>query len=171
MDLEGFRISEKRERLIASLFADDTAIFFSENNDLEALQKLLEIWCTVSTAKFNITKMEIIPIGTKTLKERTQESQKVKADQNPIPENIHIVREGEVVKILGAWYGYNFKVTAPWNTVLGKIMRNLKQCEKSHPSLERRRLIVQMIVGGMTQYLTQIQGMPKEIKKKLSKIV
>lgn len=29
--------------------------------------------------------------------------------------------------------------------------------------------IIQMIVGGMTQYLTQVQGMPKDIEKKLKK--
>lgn len=35
--------------------------------------------------------------------------------------------------------------------------------------MEGRRLIIQMIVGGMTQYLTQVQGMPHKIEKYLVK--
>lgn len=43
----------------------------------------------------------------------------------------------------------------------------LEQWEKSHPTMEGWHLIVQMIVGGMTQYLTQVQGMPSNIELKL----
>jgi hypothetical protein len=35
--------------------------------------------------------------------------------------------------------------------------------------MEGRRLIIQMIVTGMTQYLTKVQGMPDDIEKELSK--
>jgi len=36
-------------------------------------------------------------------------------------------------------------------------------------SLEGRKLIVQMQVVGVTQYLTKVQGMPKEVKLELNK--
>ncbi|KAF9269406.1 hypothetical protein L218DRAFT_983309 [Marasmius fiardii PR-910] len=35
--------------------------------------------------------------------------------------------------------------------------------------MDSRKKIVQMIVGGMTQYLTQVQGIPKNVEKLLSK--
>ncbi|KAJ3964898.1 hypothetical protein EV361DRAFT_772279, partial [Lentinula raphanica] len=41
--------------------------------------------------------------------------------------------------------------------------------DKSKPTIEGRRLIISMVVGGMTQYLTKVQGMPKDIEEKLAK--
>ncbi|KAJ7249742.1 hypothetical protein B0H12DRAFT_992899, partial [Mycena haematopus] len=41
--------------------------------------------------------------------------------------------------------------------------------EKGHPTMEGRRLIIMMVVGGMTQYLAKVQGMPPEIEKKLER--
>ncbi|KAF9035020.1 hypothetical protein BDZ89DRAFT_1036318 [Hymenopellis radicata] len=35
--------------------------------------------------------------------------------------------------------------------------------------MEGRRLIIQMVVGGKTQYLTKVQGMPKEVEQKLER--
>jgi hypothetical protein len=47
--------------------------------------------------------------------------------------------------------------------------RSLDLWSKSHPTLEGKRLIVQMVVAGMTQFLTKAQGMPPKIENKLSK--
>ncbi|KAJ3982361.1 hypothetical protein F5890DRAFT_1379820, partial [Lentinula detonsa] len=43
------------------------------------------------------------------------------------------------------------------------------QWEKSRPTMEGRRLIISMIVGGMTQYLTKVQGMPREVETRIEK--
>ncbi|KAJ7200070.1 hypothetical protein B0H12DRAFT_986191, partial [Mycena haematopus] len=43
--------------------------------------------------------------------------------------------------------------------------------ELGRPTMEGRRLIILMVIGGMTQYLATVQGMPKEIEKKLEKRV
>ena len=40
---------------------------------------------------------------------------------------------------------------------------------KEQSTIEGRKLIIQMVVGGMTQYLTQVQGMPTSTEKKLEK--
>lgn len=37
--------------------------------------------------------------------------------------------------------------------------------------MEGRKLIIQMVVAGMSQYLTQVQGMPKQVEKALTKRV
>ncbi|KAJ4480838.1 hypothetical protein J3R30DRAFT_3287868 [Lentinula aciculospora] len=46
---------------------------------------------------------------------------------------------------------------------------SLHDRDKSKPTIEGRCLIISMMVGGMTQYLTKVQGMPKDIEDKLAK--
>jgi hypothetical protein len=79
--------------------------------------------------------------------------------------------EKEAVRILGSWIGNGISQAGVWSRVLDKINNSLKQWGKSHPTMFGRRLIVQMIVGGMTQYLTKAQGMPKEVEKSLEKSI
>ncbi len=50
-----------------------------------------------------------------------------------------------------------------------KPAKQRKILKKSLPTIEGRKLIIQMVVGGMTQYLTQVQGMPASTEKKLEK--
>ncbi|KAF5339714.1 hypothetical protein D9757_015332 [Collybiopsis confluens] len=64
--------------------------------------------------------------------------------------------------------GISYEIT-PWTKVLEKIDKSLTQWEKSRPTMEGRRLIISMIIGGMTQYLAKVQGMPKETEGKLEK--
>ncbi|KAH8796008.1 hypothetical protein DL96DRAFT_1422369, partial [Flagelloscypha sp. PMI_526] len=85
------------------------------------------------------------------------------------PQNINIVKEKEAVRILGAWYGNEVEHTFAWNPVLTKINYTLERWQYANPTLEGRRLIVQFVVGGMTQYMTKVQGMPREVEKALIK--
>jgi hypothetical protein len=62
-DLKGFKIKGKEEKLIATLFADDTMVYLDAEDDFGSLVEILEEWCTASGAKFNISKTEMIPIG------------------------------------------------------------------------------------------------------------
>ncbi|KAF8057975.1 hypothetical protein FPV67DRAFT_1371415, partial [Lyophyllum atratum] len=83
------------------------------------------------------------------------------------PEGLHIAIESEAVRILGAWFGNKVNKEEPWDRTLKKIEECLERWEKGHPTMEGRKLVVQMMVGGMTQYLSQVQGMPKTIEKRL----
>lgn len=168
-DLEGFKIPGSKERLIANLFADDTTTFLSENDDFEILQSILDDWCIASRAKFNTTKTEIIPIGSPEFRKRVVDTKKTNDNNSPIPDYINIAKEEETVRILGAWFGNSLTGEEPWIPLLEKVDKCLAQWERSQPSIEGRKLIVQMIVGGMTQYLTQVQGMPKQIEETLTK--
>lgn len=82
---------------------------------------------------------------------------------------MHIVEDGAPVRILGAWVGNKIDAQNIWNTQIEKIDNALAKWERSHPTMEGRKLIVQLVIGGMTQYLTQVQGMPPKIERKLSK--
>jgi hypothetical protein len=165
-NLEGYRIPGTTKKLITSLFADDTTVYLAKDK-FSDLQNIKE-WCTASSAKFNIAKTEVIPIGTPEYRILVTQTRKTHKTHEAIPDNIHIAGEREPVRILGVWVG-NIDPNEQWTRVLEKIETALDQWSKSHPTMEGRKLIIQMIIRGMTQYLIKAQGMPPEIEKRLSK--
>jgi hypothetical protein len=70
---------------------------------------------------------------------------------------------------LGAWIGNDIEQATSWEPILEKIEQNLKRWNLCNPSLDGKHLIIQMIIGGMTQFLTKAQGMPKSIKTAITK--
>ncbi|KAE9386638.1 hypothetical protein BT96DRAFT_838950 [Gymnopus androsaceus JB14] len=169
-ELRGFSdIPGVEEKLITSLFADDTTVFLNEEDKLEDLEKILDQWCMALTAVFNIAKTQILPIRKKEYRLRIIADRRAIPEQRQIPEHIHVAVEGEAIRILGAWYGYEVHEGTAWANQLEKIDKSLENWDKSNPTMDGRKKIVQMVVGGMTQYLTQVQGMPKSIEKKLQK--
>jgi len=63
--LEGFKIQGLEERVLVSLFIDDTLVYMNKKDDNKILEQTIRNFCKVSTAKFNNEKSEILPIGTK----------------------------------------------------------------------------------------------------------
>lgn len=62
--LKGISVPGLKERIIASLFADDTTTYLAKEDSLEDLEEILDEWCEASGGQFNEDKMEVIPIGT-----------------------------------------------------------------------------------------------------------
>jgi hypothetical protein len=64
---------------------------------------------------------------------------------------------------------------AVWTPTLEKIDYKLERWSRSHPTQDGKRLIIGMVVGGLTQYLTRVQGMTEEvttlIKRKITKFL
>ena len=81
-----------------------------------------------------------------------------------IHETMKIIPDGKLTHILGAWIGNNGNREAPWTPVLENIDTDLERWEKGHPTTEGRKLIIQMVVGGRTQYLARVQSMPKQVE-------
>ena len=73
--------------------------------------------------------------------------------------------------MLGAWIGNNIDQATVWSPVLDRIRDNLDRWNRSHPTLFGHRLIIQMVVGEMTQYLAKVQTMPKQVEKTLIKTI
>ncbi|PPR01210.1 hypothetical protein CVT24_006120 [Panaeolus cyanescens] len=169
-NLKGLQIDD-RERLIASLFADDTTVYLSQNDDIEGLYNILERWCSASGAKFNVTKTEIIPLGSKEYRENLIESRKINQEANPIRHDIHIAETGEPVRVLGAWVGHEIDQSAIWQKVIDDINDILRRWNKGFPTQEGRRLIVGMYIAGKTQYLARVQGMPEDIEDRIQRII
>jgi ribonuclease HI/exonuclease III len=167
--IKGYTIPGMPKTIKTTLFADDTTIYMSNSDNFTNMQKVLDTWCSVSGAKFNLSKTEIIPIGTKDYRNTVLTTRRINPGQEPIPNNIHLAKDGEPVRILGAWIGNNVDQCGIWSKTLDKIEKSLEQWTKSHPTMEGRKLIVQMVIAGMTQYLTKVQGMPQDIERRLIK--
>jgi exonuclease III len=168
-ELKGIQIPDSTERLIASLFADDTTVYLAAEDNLETLNTLLDEWCLASKAKFNSGKTEIIPIGSREYRDKVTRTRCTHTNSQPLQETVHIATEGEAVRILGAWFGNGIEESAIWTPKLDVIDKKLEIWERGHPSLEGRKHIISMYVGGMTQYLTHVQTMPRHIEDRLEK--
>ncbi|KAJ7150818.1 hypothetical protein C8R43DRAFT_951252 [Mycena crocata] len=86
-----------------------------------------------------------------------------------MPDTVHIAKEGESVRILGAQVGNGVESHAIWTPTIEKIDAALERWGRSHPTLEARRHIAQITFGSMTQYKTQVNGMPKSVERILIK--
>lgn len=169
--LIGITIPGLKERLIASLFADDTTTYLSSNDSLEDLEAILNEWTEASGGQFNDTKMEVIPIGHPDYREKVRAWRAPNATSKKFPPQVDVLQEGSTIRVLGAWIGNNPNPSISWSTKVKAIRSALNKWAMCHPSLNGKRLIVQMIVGGMTQYLTKAQGMPPDIEEEIVGII
>ncbi|EIN05875.1 hypothetical protein PUNSTDRAFT_74149 [Punctularia strigosozonata HHB-11173 SS5] len=169
--LQGMCIPRILEHTIVSLFADDTSVILHHLNRFEDLTAILDEWCATSGAKFNVLKTGVIPLGPAQYRAEVVTTCKLETSNDCIPEGIKIGSNGEAIHYLGAWIGNGADNAILWGPTLEKIDVVLGRWERSHPTLEGRHLIVQMVIGGMSQYLTKVQGMPAKIKKTLTKTI
>ncbi|EIW64006.1 uncharacterized protein TRAVEDRAFT_109808, partial [Trametes versicolor FP-101664 SS1] len=166
--LRGIEVPGAQERLIAKLFADDTTVYLSEEDDYSEMESITSKWCRASRAKFNTSKTEVLPMGTAEYRAKLIEGRAMNPSSAQIPESVHIVKDGEAIRTLGAWIGNNAPEATPWTAILRTIESRLEKWSQGHPTLNGRRLIVGMELGGRTQFLAMAQGMPKEVEKKLT---
>ncbi|EPS92593.1 hypothetical protein FOMPIDRAFT_21993, partial [Fomitopsis schrenkii] len=173
--IKGFRIPGAARRLVASLFADDTSTFLSSADRWTTIWVIIRKWCRGSRAKFNTGKTEVIPVGRPSYRASVIEHRSISGEEcdeeERIPHDIHIAQDGEAVRILGAWVGNGVDQIAVWTPAMKKIRDFLHRWGRCHPSMGGKRSIIQMGPGGISQYLTTVQGMPPEIEKELTKLI
>lgn len=90
---------------------------------------------------------------------------------SPIPNDIKIAEEGESIRILGAWIGNHISPEDVWTKLIDRIEYELFLWENRHPDLIARRHILNTVLVSTTQYKTQVNGMPKEVLKRLTKVL
>jgi len=170
--LQGLSILGLENNLKLTLFADDTNLFLSKEDNLDDAETILQAWCKLSGAKFNIEKTEIIPIGSPEHRKKMTESRKLSGNEaRPLSEHIRIAANGTPVRILGVWIGNNIEDGAAWETILDKVRKRLNKWENIHPTFFRKHIITQAVVGGHTQFLAKAQGMPPNIEKAAMKLI
>ena len=150
---------------------DDTTVYLLENNRIEDLQHVLQQCCAMSGAKFNIEKTEIIPVGNRTQQDEIRETGRMNGQDQGIPRDTHIAKDRKLVRILGTWLGNKIDQATTWATLLESCHKHLKRWGAVKHSLEGRRLIIQMQVAGVTQYLTKVQGMPWAVEMEINKMI
>ncbi|KAG2063741.1 hypothetical protein BDR04DRAFT_1131022 [Suillus decipiens] len=137
-----------------NMYADNTTIYLSKKDRYLDLEDILKDWCLASGAKFNLEKTEILPIGSKTHQEQVVQQRKLHPQDEAWNDLVHIAKDEHATS---------------WEPILEKIESNLKRWNMCHPSLDGKHLITQMIMGGMTQFMTKAQGMPKSIEAAITK--
>ena len=98
---------------------------------------------------------------------RSQHFDFIHPSEPPLHLDIRIAKDGCPITCRGAWIGNDLRESTPWTPVLDKVRNTLKKWNKASPSLDAKGYIVQMFAGGMTQFLTKAQSMPKEIESAL----
>lgn len=169
-NLNGFQLENRDERLLTMLFADDTTVYLSESDSFEAMNVILDDWCMAARARFNISKTNVIPIGTPEFRREIARTRKLNQTSPPIPEGINIIPDNCDVRILGARVGNNIMADAPWLPILETIQHHFDLWDQCHPTIFGRKMIVEMEVGGRTQYLAKVQGMPKHVQQQIIKM-
>jgi ribonuclease HI len=171
VNFKGLSLPGLKDPLKAKFFADDTSVYLSKDDTFDLVEMLLEDWCTVSGAKFNIGKTEVIPIGSEDHRKSVVMTRKIsQQDKKCLNEHIKIAEDGNAIRFLGAWIGNHTKDAIPWEPVIDRVHKRLERWATSYPTLMGRKLIIQSVVGGHTQFLTMAQGMPTNIEDALIKI-
>lgn len=171
-NIRGLDIPCLIEKLVIKLFADNTNLYLSKYDRLDVIQRILDMWYEASGAKFNIEKTEVIPIGSPNYRSMVTITRKINPlDQTPLPDRIRIAKDGEAVRMLGAWIGNKAENQAPWEPLIDRIKINLDKWRRIRPSIDRKCCIIQAIIRGFTQFLTQVQGMPTQVEATLNKII
>lgn len=92
-------------------------------------------------------------------------------DNNQLDDRIRIAKDQDAVRLLGAWVGNNTNDLTPWGTIIDKVKYNIERWQKIKPTLYGKRIIAQAVIGGRTQYLAKVQGMPQEIETAIQKLI
>src|SRR5712671_6528290 len=73
--------------------------------------------------------------------------------------------------MLGAWIGNRTNDATPWEPIINKAHKSLGKWNRYFPTLLGWKLIIQMIIGGYTQYLAMVQGMPNHVELALTRLI
>ncbi|KAI0738371.1 hypothetical protein C8Q80DRAFT_1074680, partial [Daedaleopsis nitida] len=170
-NLKGFDIPGTVEAVKATLFADNTTVYLHEDDDFEELKNILDAWCLAAGARFNVKKTELLPIGTTAYREIVESTYKTTGQWESYPRGARMAAEGEPVRILGAFLGNNVDQCEVWSPTISKVSATIEHWQWGNATVEGRRHVVQMVLGGMSQFLTDVQRMPDSVCRRLDKIL
>ena len=167
-NLKGIQIKENIDKLLVNLFADDTLVYLGKDDSIITLNNTLDIFCRASTAKFNIDKTEILPVGKKEFRQKMIQERKM--GQNNIPDNIKIVKYGESMRSLGAWVGNAKNDSLQWEKIIKAQEKTIDMWEKLNLTTKGKELVLKSLVQSKAVFLATVNGMPKDIEKKIERM-
>lgn len=170
-NIKGLEIPGTGETLKAMLFTDETTAYLAQSDSFEDLMELTKTWCRASRAHFNETKTEVIPIGEKNFRAEVKRTRQISpgSEQEKIPEEVRIAKDGDAVRILGARVGNELSTEAVWNGVLDKVNSRLESRAKQLPDMTQKRIYIGQDLVATTQYHAATHGTPKEVNNTLTR--
>lgn len=134
--------------LKAKFFTNNTSVYMSKGDTFNLVRMLLEDWCTVSGAKFNISKTEVILIGSEEHRKWVVQTQKINQyDTERLNEQIKIAEDRNAIRFLEAWIGNQTNNATPWEPVVDRISNHLGRWATLYPTMGGRKLVIQLVVG------------------------
>lgn len=156
-------------KLLINLFADDTLVYVSEKDDVKIIERIIERFCLASTAKFNPTKTEYLPVGTKEYREKIVKERKI--GKFKIPQEVRIVKDGESMRTPGAWVGNEKSDELQWEKILKNQEKTLQLWSKMNLTFKGKEIILKSLIQSKAMYLSTVNGMPKDVEEKIKKNV
>jgi len=127
--LKGIKI-ENHAKLITKLFADDTLVYLGKNDRFSDLEGIINLFCNVSTACFNMEKTEALPIGTPEHRNKVITRRILSENTNKLPESLQLIKDSEPMRTLVSWIGNNIEIEDKWNKST-EIQKKGNQCMES----------------------------------------
>ncbi|PPQ78110.1 hypothetical protein CVT24_006387 [Panaeolus cyanescens] len=165
--LEGIQAGNNIEKLLVNLFADDTLVYLGEGDSLEELNSIIEVFCTASTAKFNLQKTEYLPVGTKEWRTKVVEEQAFNG--TAFQEGTRVVKDGDAMRTLGVWVGNGVTVTDKWDKILEKQKKIMKEWAKCHLSFRGKELVIKALVQSRAVFAATVDGIDDATVEKMVK--
>lgn len=168
--LKGYDIPGQTERAIAGFFADDTTVYLSKEDKFSDLVKILDLYCTASTAQFNKSKTEILPIGTKEYRQQVITTKVISNDNgdiNKIPDNMIVIEDKKPMRTLGALVGNKVEQGGIWLPTMEKMNKALDKWRQDNVSYRGKRLLIKAIYLSRAQYLMTVNNMPTHIANEI----
>ncbi|KAH7875769.1 uncharacterized protein C8R40DRAFT_1014221, partial [Lentinula edodes] len=126
--LKGIKIKGVEDKVLTSLFADDTLVSLDKKDDKKVMDKCLDDFCGATTAKFNEDKTEYLPVGTKEYREWVVKNKKLNLKAgNEIEATAKIVSDGESMRQLGGRIGNSSNETKQWEDIVKRQEKVLNQ--------------------------------------------
>ncbi|CAG8619222.1 14509_t:CDS:2, partial [Acaulospora colombiana] len=158
--LKGIYINKDTFNALVMAYADDTTVYLCETDKLEILEECIELFCKASTAKFNKSKTEVIPVGDPEYRKKLIESRTFNGKR--IENNIKIAKDGEPVRILGSWQGNKVNAEHKWSEIMEKQLKIMKLWASSFPTTIARSRIAKQLVVSRALYLMTVNGISRE---------
>ena len=154
--LKGFKINDELTKVLVKAYTDDMTVFLGPEDKPTDLKNSLDLFCEASTACFNDSKTEVIPMGTKEARNETIRTREFNGWE--IEDEIRIAQDGEATRILGSWQGNETDVQDKWNSILERQMKTMKRWTHLYPSVAGRVLLAKTLVVSLAQYLMTVNG-------------
>ena len=90
-------------------------------------------------------------------------------ENNQIPDHVNLIKDGDTMRMLGAWVGNGINIEEKWKTIIMKQQKIMNIWKKSRPTFRGKELILKALTTSKSWFLATVNGMPKHIQREMEK--